>query len=142
MKRVTLILPLLATAVVAAYYHHNESAADSHRPQPGVAVPVAASPIADRDGARDARTDLAAGQLVFLTHGRVTSVIAAYQAELRNSHGIELRFVTAEDELDPTTRRYTIAYNAVMLSAIRAAHGEDVFDQSRDRAWTAWRASQ
>jgi hypothetical protein len=139
MKRVYVIFPLLGLAAFAAVYHQWEAEQcfglkNAQRLATATTQPW--SPFEEyqhRDGAKDARADLAAGRLAICTFGLPVSWAPEYHALMMMKYGVHFR-VLAGCVVTEELCRYAAAYNGVMEKEIVRRHGADVFDRAANEA--------
>ena len=136
MQRIYFLLPILATSLCAAYYHHwekqqaLEQAALRSRP-PVVFDPYEA--YAKQDGAKDAKADLAKGTPRLLTYGLPVHWIREFGVVLMRDYGVDQQSV-AGCVVSESLVKYTAAYNAGIEDHLRKVHGANVMEEVARKA--------
>lgn len=127
MKRIIWLVPLLALAALAGYYHHwPRLNRDTPRHDPLVKYKYL-------DGRQDAEMALARGRLVILSSGKPAHWWPEYRDVLKRDYAIDLRAVArciVSDELN----HYIAAYNEVMERRIGTTLGDRVFPGAQKKA--------
>lgn len=127
MKRIIWLIPFLAIATFAGYYHHwNSTVRATPRYNP-------LDKYKYLDGHEDAKMALARGQLVILTYGLPVHWWLEYREVLKRDYDVEMRTI-AGCMVTEELVRYAAAYNAVMERRIAATLGNTLFDEAAQKA--------
>jgi len=123
MRRLYVLIPLVAMVAFFSYYAHWNAAA-ALRPLPHER---SGDRYFGRDGAREAGAALARGKLVYLEYGLAVPWEAERREVARKQFGIECRSI-AGCVITDSLQKFATAYNAVMEAAIVSRFGPHVFD--------------
>ncbi len=121
MKRVYVIVPIIAMMAFAGYYAfwrigNGPTDASSARDE-----------YANRDGAKEAQAAIDDGQLVILTYGLPAEWSHEYREVLLKDYGIQLRAIAGCEVTQPLLD-FAANYNRVMRDRIKKSFEADVFD--------------
>jgi len=126
-KRIYLVLPMVAVALFAVFYARWQTNEKSR------ASTTARDPYANRDGKSEAERELAGGKLVVVRCGLPEDWFREYCQILRTRYEIEVR-VIAGCMLTTPIRNYASSFNEVMDKRIKALFGDDVFKKAEGEA--------
>ena len=129
MTRTLWLAPFLALSAFGGYYHHWHTAYIARLED------LASRPLAIynyRDGRRDAEADLARAHLRLLAHGTPPADMSEQRDLLDRIYRVRLETITDNPTIE--VKRYTAAYNAVMLRHIHATFGADALTGVRELA--------
>lgn len=134
MKRLVLVIPLLAVSVFAGYYHYWN--ATQQREMTLSKLPRAEDTHGEyrhRDPRRDAEEDFAHGRPRILTYGLPAPWTQEYGEILQRDYGVELGTVAGCVVSTPLID-YVDAYNETIGGYLTSVHGSDLFDRAHKAA--------
>jgi hypothetical protein len=134
MKRLVLVIPLLAVSAFAGYYHYWNSTAQKE--MIGCTLPRLEEPYGEyrhRNARRDADDDFMHGHPRILTFGLPAPWTHEYGEILRRDYGVELETVAGCVVSTPLVD-YVTAYNETIEGYLASVHGPDLFEKAHAEA--------